>query len=81
MCGVHVEEVAGHKPIEEHAERRQVLLDGRRGELTLHVLDEGTDIETLHAGETADAAGVGTAGFPAVQISLRFHQTLEAHAL
>ena len=35
MGGVHLENVAGHQPVKEHAQRGQVLLDGGRGELSL----------------------------------------------
>lgn len=58
MGRVHVQDVPRHKPVEQHAERGQVLLDGGRGKLPLQVLDEGGDVEGLHVGELADAAGV-----------------------
>ena len=35
MSRVGLEDVAGHQPVEQHAQRRQVLLDRRRGELPL----------------------------------------------
>ena len=55
MGRVHVDDVAGHQPVEEHAERGQVLLDRRRRELALQILDEGGDVERLHVGEFVDA--------------------------
>jgi hypothetical protein len=42
--------------VEQHAERGQVFLDRGRGEVTLHVLDEGGDMEGLHIGQLGDAA-------------------------
>ena len=50
--------MASHQPIEQHAQRGQVLLDGRRGELFLQMLDEGGDVERMHVGELADSGGV-----------------------
>jgi hypothetical protein len=50
--------VAGHKPVEQHPQRGEVLLDGGRGKLRLQVLDEGGDVEGLHVGELGDAAAV-----------------------
>ena len=52
---VHVEDVAGHQPVEQHAQRRQVLLDRGRRELALQLLDERGDVERLHVGELVDA--------------------------
>ena len=57
---VHVQDVTGHQPVEEHAQRGQVLLHGGRGKLPLQVLDEGGDVDGLDAGELVDA----TAGAP-----------------
>ena len=61
--GVHLQNVAGHQPVKEHAQRGQVLLDGGRGELSLQILDEGGDVEGLHVGELSDAVALapGTA--------------------
>ena len=46
---------AGDQPVEQDAERRQVLLDGGRGQLALQVLNESGDVDRLHLGEPADA--------------------------
>ncbi len=58
MSRVHVEDVACHKPIEQHAQRGQVLLHRRRGELAVQLFHERGDVERLNVGELADAAGV-----------------------
>ena len=42
---IHVEDVAGHQPIEEHAKRRQGLLDRGRRKFALEVLHESSDME------------------------------------
>ena len=55
---IHVEDVAGHQPVEEHAKRGQGLLDRGRRKLALEVLHEGSDMEGLHVGELADAVCV-----------------------
>ena len=52
---IHVEDVAGHQLVEEHAKRGQGLLDRGRRKLALEVLHEGSDMEGLHVGELADA--------------------------
>ncbi len=57
---VHIQDVAGHQPVEEHPQCGQVLFDGGRGKLPLQVLDEGGDVDGLDAGELVDA----TAGAP-----------------
>ena len=55
---IHVEDVAGHQPVEEHAERGQGLLDRGRRKFALEVLHEGSDMEGLHVGELAAAVCV-----------------------
>ena len=55
---IHVEDVAGHQPVEEHAQRGQGLLDRPRRKLALEVLHEGSDMEGLHVGELADVVCV-----------------------
>src|SRR5947199_9716327 len=57
-AGFDIEDVADHQPVEQHAERGQVLLDRRRRELALQFLDECSDVDGLNAGELADAAGL-----------------------
>ena len=69
---VHVENVARHQPVEQHPERRQVLLDGRRGELALQVLDEGGDVEGLDVGQTSDAVGVAPLGEASRRVAFRY---------
>jgi hypothetical protein len=54
----HVQDMARHKPVEQHAQRGQALLNGGRGKFSLQLLDEGGDVQGLHAGELADAVGV-----------------------
>ena len=49
---VHIEDVAGDKPVEQHSQGGHVLLHRGRGEFTLQLLHE------LHVGELADAAPV-----------------------
>ena len=58
MGGVHVQDVARHQPVEQHAQRGQVLLHRGRREFPLQLLDEGGDVEGLDAGELSDAAGL-----------------------
>ena len=40
VCRVRLKDVAGHQPVEQHPQRRQVLLDRRRREAALQILDE-----------------------------------------
>jgi hypothetical protein len=58
MSGIHLDDVTGHQPVEQHAERGQVLLDRRRRKLSLQVLDKGGDVKRFNAGELGDAAGL-----------------------
>jgi hypothetical protein len=55
MGRVDVDHMAGHEPVKEHAERGQVLLDGRRRDVGLKILDEGGDMERLHRHKFVDA--------------------------
>jgi hypothetical protein len=58
--------MAGHQPVEQHAERGQVLLDrGRREQFGpwrkepgLQILDERGDVDRLDGCELADAVGL-----------------------
>ena len=52
---VQLQDMAGDQPVKQNAKRRQVLLDGGRGELALQVLNESGDVDRLHLGEPADA--------------------------
>ena len=77
---VQRQDLAGDQPVKQDAQRRQVLLDGGRGELALQVLNESGDVDRLHLGEPADlvfltpgreAAGgveVGAAGVGVVDL-------------
>lgn len=51
---VHVEHVAGHKPVEQHSQGGQVLLHRGRGEFGLQLLHEGGDMDGQHVGGLAD---------------------------
>jgi hypothetical protein len=50
---IHVDDAADHEPVEQHAQRHQVLLNGGRGKgfrlviLVLEVLEERGDVERL----------------------------------
>ena len=78
---VQLQDMAGDQPVKQNAKRRQVLLDGGRGELALQVLNESGDVDRLHLGELPDlvvltpgrkAAGgieVGAAGVGVVELS------------
>ena len=48
---VHVDDMANHKPVKEHADRRQVLLNSRFGEFQQQHLDISRDVQRLHLGE------------------------------
>jgi hypothetical protein len=51
MGRVHVDDVAGHEPVEQHADGSQVLSDRGWGETALQILNEGGDVEGLCVGE------------------------------
>ena len=55
MGRVQLQDLAGDQPVKQNAKRRQVLLDGGRGELALQVLNESGDVDRLHLGELSDA--------------------------
>jgi hypothetical protein len=50
---IHVNDVTGYQPVEQHAERSQVLLDRRRRKLPLQVFNEGDDVKRLDAAKLA----------------------------
>jgi len=66
--------VSGHQPIEEHADRGQVLFDGRLRVRAAELLDVGGDVHRRHprqipetphltpVGESLDGFEVGAAG-------------------
>ena len=78
---VQLQDMAGDQPVKQNAKRRQVLLDGGRGQLALQVLNESGDVDRLHLGEPADAVlpapgrkaasgvEVGAAGVGVVELS------------
>ena len=78
---VQLQDMAGDQPVKQNAKRRQVLLDGGRGQLALQVLNESGDVDRLHLGEPADAVilapgrkaasgdQVGAAGVGVVELS------------
>ena len=51
---VQLQDLAGHQPVKQNAKRRQVLLDGSRGQLALQVLNESGDVDRLHLDELPD---------------------------
>jgi hypothetical protein len=72
MRGIDLEDVAGHEPVEQHPQRREVLLDRRRGERTLQLLDEGGDVKGLHLGELVEACGLPPLGKAARGVQVGF---------
>ena len=42
---VQLQDLAGDQPVKQDAKRRQVLLDGGRGQLALQVLNESGDVD------------------------------------
>ena len=69
---VHLDDVAGHQPVEQHPQRRQVLLHRRRRELALQLLDECRDVERLHVGELVQAVSLAPRGEAARGIEIGF---------
>jgi len=55
------EDLADDEPIKQHANGREVLLDGRFGGRRLQSLDVGGDVHGLDIGELADAVLVDPA--------------------
>ena len=47
MGRISFNNMPGHQPVEEHADRGQVLLDGGRREFVVQVVNEGGDMERL----------------------------------
>jgi hypothetical protein len=60
---VNVDDMTCNEPVEQHADRSQMLLDGRLRDLGLKILDEGGDMERLHRREFID----GLAGEPGLR--------------
>jgi hypothetical protein len=59
---IDLDDVADHEPVEQHTQRRQVLLDRGRRELTLKLLDERCDMRRLDRGQLFDAARLAPVG-------------------
>ena len=72
MRRVGVDDVAGHQPVEQHAQRRKVLLHRGRSELVLQLLDEGRDVEGLHLAELVEAFGLALRGKAARGVQVGF---------
>ena len=49
-----IKDLADHQPVEQHADRREVLLDRRLGGGRLQRLDIGGDMQRLDIGQLAD---------------------------
>jgi hypothetical protein len=47
MGRIGFDHMAGHEPVEQHANRGQVLVNGWGREFVLQVVDEGRDMERL----------------------------------
>ena len=62
MGRISVDNMSRHQPVEEHANRGQVLLDRRRREFVLQVVDEGGDMERLDLGELVNFFGCAPFG-------------------
>ena len=56
MGRIDVDYMAGDEPVQQHAERSQVLLDGRRRHLGLQVLNESGNMERLDAGKLVEVS-------------------------
>jgi len=59
---IDVDHMAGNQPVEQHAQRGQVLLDGRRRHLGFQILDESRDVERLNVGNLIDVFTVASGG-------------------
>jgi hypothetical protein len=56
MGRIDVDHMPGDEPVEQHAERGQVLLDGRRRHLGLQVLNESGNMERLDDGKLVEVS-------------------------
>jgi hypothetical protein len=56
MGRIDVDDMPGDEPVQQHAERSQVLLDGRRRHLGLQVLNESGNMERLDAGKLVEVS-------------------------
>src|ERR1700739_2051350 len=62
MGRISLYNIAGTQPVEEHANRSQVLLDGGRRKLVLQVVHEGGDMEWLDLRELMNLFGSAPVG-------------------
>jgi len=58
VSGIHVDDVAEHQSVEQHAPCGEVLLDRGQRELALKLIDECRDVGQLGGDEFPDAARV-----------------------
>ena len=61
-AGLRCHDLADHQPVEQHADRRQVLLDARRRVRLAQLLDVGGDVQRLESPELAQAPPPRTSG-------------------
>ncbi len=72
MGRVHVDDVAGHEPVEQHADGGQVPLDRGRGEMALQILHECGDVEGLYVGELVQTVQLAPLGKAASRVQVGF---------
>jgi hypothetical protein len=56
MGRIDVDDMPGDEPVQQHAERGQMLLDGRRRHLGLQVLNESGNVKRLDAGKLVEVS-------------------------
>ncbi len=71
MSRIDLDDVADHEPVEQHAQRGQMLLDRGRGEVALQLLHEGGDMKGLHLGELCDASPLAPCGEAPRRVEVR----------
>jgi len=66
VCRIHLYNMAGDQPVEQHPQRGQGLLYRGRRDLFLELLDERGDMERLHGGKVVKryTIAVGAPGSP-----------------
>ena len=72
MGRVDFENVASHQPVEQHPHSGQVLFHRGWGHLPLQVLDEGSDMKGLDAGQFGQAVGLAPGGKTAGGMEIGF---------
>jgi hypothetical protein len=71
MCRVHGDDLAGHQPVEQFADRRQVLLDGRLFEiLAQQHLYLGRNVQWLDIDQLADMLAFAPGEEPASRMKI-----------